>query len=156
MNAVTGRRAQQGVAMIEFAMALPLLLLLLLGVGEFGRMLFHYNSLLQASRDAARYAAGQAWNTTLGQMDLNADLQAEIRNVAVYGVPSTLAGFTAVVPDLDTTHVSVQQVAADGRYVQVSIAYPFQPVIGNVLPSFYGDDIPLNVTLNATVVMRAL
>lgn len=156
MSPVTGKQTQQGVAMIEFAIALPLLLLLLLGIGEFGRMLFQYNSLLQASRDAARYAAGQAWNATLGQVDLNADLQAEIRNVAVYGVPSALAGFAPVVPDLNASHVSVQQVAADSRYVQISIAYPFQPVIGNVLPSFYGDDIALNVTLNATVVMRAL
>jgi Flp pilus assembly protein TadG len=156
MHSVTGRQNQRGVAMIEFAIALPLLLLLLLGIGEFGRMLFQYNSLLQASRDAARYASGQAWNATLGQMDLNADLQAEIRNVAVYGVPSAFAGFAPVVPALEVSHVSVQQTAADSRYVQVSIAYPFQPVIGDVLPSFYGDDIPLTLTLNASVVMRAL
>ena len=43
--------------MVEFAIALPLLLLLLLAVAEFGRMLSHYNSLLQANRDAARYLA---------------------------------------------------------------------------------------------------
>lgn len=155
MKPVTGRQTQQGVAMVEFAIALPLLLLLLLGVAEFGRMLFHYNSLLQASREAARYAAGEAWNATLGKVDLNADLQAQTKNVAVYGVPSTLAGFTPVVPGLADTHVSVQQSPSDNRYVQVSIAYPFQPVIG-VLPTFYGDDIPLTVTLSASVVMRAL
>ncbi|MDX5373755.1 MAG: pilus assembly protein [Pseudomonadaceae bacterium] len=155
MKSVTGRQAQRGVAMVEFAIALPLLLLLLLGVAEFGRMLFHYNSLLQASRDAARYAAGQAWNATLGEVDLNATLQGETRNVAVYGVPSASAGFAPVVPGLSTAHVSVQQSATDDRYVQVSIAYPFQPVLG-VLPNFYGDDISLSVTLNASVVMRAL
>lgn len=146
---------QGGVAMVEFAIALPLLLLLLLGVAEFGRMLFHYNGLLQASRDAARYAAGQAWNATLGKVDLNADLQAATRNVAVYGVPKTTAGFSAVVPALNTGHVTVQQAPGDNRYIQVSIAYPFQPVLG-VLPTFYGDDIPLSITLNASVVMRAL
>lgn len=150
-----GKHRQRGVAMVEFAIALPLLLLLLLGVAEFGRMLFHYNGLLQASRDAARYAAGEAWNATLGRVELSDDLKAATRNVAVYGVPSSNAGFAAVVPALTTSHVTVVSAPGDNRYVQVSIAYPFQPVLG-VLPNFYGDDIPLSVTLNASVVMRAL
>ena len=60
-----GKRRQQGVAMVEFAIVLPLLLLLLLGIAELGRLLFQYNSLLQASRDAGRFVAGQAWNRTL-------------------------------------------------------------------------------------------
>lgn len=59
-------RAQQGVALVEFTLVLPVLLLLLLAFGEFGRMLYQYNVLLQASRDADRFVASQAWNSTLG------------------------------------------------------------------------------------------
>ncbi len=62
------RQAQRGVAMVEFAITLPLLLLLLLAIGEFGRMFYHYNNLLQANRDAVRYLAGEAWNGNLGQV----------------------------------------------------------------------------------------
>ena len=155
MRPANSKRQQQGVAMIEFAIALPLLLLLLLGVAEFGRMLFHYNTLLQASRDAARYAAGQAWNGTLGKVELSADLLAATKNVAVYGVPSATAGFSAAVPSLNTSHVTVQAAVADDRYIEVHIAYPFQPVI-ELLPTFYGENLPLSVTLNASVVMRVL
>ncbi|MBP3859681.1 MAG: pilus assembly protein, partial [Pseudomonas sp.] len=38
-------RAQRGLAMVELALTLPLLVLLMLAFAEFGRMLFQYNSL---------------------------------------------------------------------------------------------------------------
>ncbi|QLC72166.1 pilus assembly protein [Pseudomonas sp. LPB0260] len=145
---------QRGVAMVEFAIALPLLLLLLLAIGEFGRLLYHYNNLQQASRDAGRYVAGQAWNATLGQIELSGDLQTRTKNVAVYGVPANPSGYASVVPDLSTGDVQVSSVGAE--HVRVSITYTFRPVIGNALPTFFGSSIPLNIALNSTVVMRAL
>ncbi len=44
-------------AMVEFAIALPVLLVLLVGVMEVGRMLLMYALVNNASRDAARYAS---------------------------------------------------------------------------------------------------
>jgi Flp pilus assembly protein TadG len=148
------RGGQRGVAMVEFTIALPLLLLLLFGIAEFGRMLFQYNSLLQAGRDAGRYAASEAWNATLGKVELSGELQARVKNVAVYGVPSVQSGAATAVPGLTTGQVEVSALGTD--HVQVSINYTFQPVIGAVLPSFTGDSVPLDVLLTSTVVMRAL
>jgi Flp pilus assembly protein TadG len=145
-------QAQRGLAMVEFVIALPLLLLLLCAIGEFGRLLFQYNSLTQACRDAGRFAAGQAWNATLGQVDLNATLQSQTRNVAVYGTPANNG--TPAVPGLTTGDVSVA--AAGTEHVQVSITYTFQPVIGSGLPGFFGNSVPLGIALTSTVVMRAL
>jgi Flp pilus assembly protein TadG len=152
-------KAQRGVAMVEFAITLPLLLLMLLAIGEFGRMLYQYNSLLQASRDAGRFVAAQAWNSTLGTVDLNSNLQAQAKNIAVYGVPSTQAGFPPVVPGLTTANVQVSSLGAE--HVQVSISYNFCPVIGagncaGNLPGFFGNSIALNIPLIATTVMRVL
>lgn len=147
---------QRGVAMVEFAITLPLLLLLLLAIAEFGRMLYQYNSLLQASRDAGRFAAGQAWNATLGTVDLppGGTLATQTKNVAVYGVPANPNGYPPVVPGLSTANV---QVSAQGtEHVRVSISYLFQPVIGSGLPALIGDAIPMNFPLVATTVMRAL
>src|SRR5215208_4546435 len=42
-------------AMAEFAIALPVLLLLLYGIIEAGRLLFIYSTVVTASRQAARY-----------------------------------------------------------------------------------------------------
>jgi len=147
-------QTQRGVAMVEFAIALPLLLLLLLAIGEFGRMLYHYNSLQQASRDAGRYVAGQAWNATLGQIELNTDLQNQTKSVAVFGVPANPGAYPPVVPALSTGDVTVS--SAGSEHVQVSISYVFRPVIGSSLPGFFGNAIPLGISLRSTVVMRVL
>lgn len=154
-------QAQRGVAMVEFAIALPLLLLLLLAIGEFGRMLYQYNSLLQASRDAGRYVAGKAWDRTLGRIDLTGDSQLvpRTKNVAVYGVPANPNGYPPVVPGLTTADVEVFPVGTPGNppdHVQVSITYTFRPVIGDTIPGFFGDPIPLGISLTSTVIMRAL
>ena len=150
-------QAQQGVALVEFTLVLPLLLLLLLAFGEFGRMLYQYNVLLQASRDAGRFVASQAWNTTLGSVALGSTLMTQTKNVAVYGVPSATGA--AVVSGLTTANV---QVAAEGiDHVRVTITYTFCPVIGagncaGSIPGFFGNAIPLGIQLVATTVMRAL
>lgn len=44
-------------AMVEFAIVLPVLLLLLYGILEAGRLLFMYSSIVTASRQAVRYGA---------------------------------------------------------------------------------------------------
>lgn len=43
--------------MVEFALVLPVLLLLIFGIFEFGRMLFVYSAVFTASREAARYGS---------------------------------------------------------------------------------------------------
>ncbi len=47
----------RGQAMAEFAIALPVLLFMLFGIMEFGRLVFTYVLVTNASRDAVRYAS---------------------------------------------------------------------------------------------------
>ncbi|MCY1389450.1 TadE-like protein [compost metagenome] len=154
------RRGQGGVAMVEFAIVLPLLLLLLFAIAELGRMLFQYNSLLQASRDAGRYVSGRALNATLGQVALRADLQTRTRNLAAGGVASaadsncTASTGVTLRPVFCPADVTV---AAEGtQHVRVTISYSFRPLIGSGLPAFIGGAMALNFPLVATTVMRAL
>lgn len=51
------KREKSAQAMVEFAIALPVLLLLLYGILEAGRLLFMYSTVVTASRQAARYGA---------------------------------------------------------------------------------------------------
>jgi Flp pilus assembly protein TadG len=143
--------------MVEFTLVLPVLLLLLLTFGEFGRLLYQYNVLLQASRDADRFVASQAWNSTLGMVALSSTLQTQTKNVAVYGVPANTG--TAVVSGLTTANVAVAAVGTD--HVRVTITYTFCPVIGGgncagSIPGFFGNQIAMSIPLVATTVMRAL
>lgn len=50
--------APRAQAMVEFMLALPILILLLYGIIEFSRLIFIFASVSNASRQAARYGAG--------------------------------------------------------------------------------------------------
>ena len=120
-------------------------------------MLYQYNVLLQASRDADRFVANNAWDSTLGAVSLSNTLLTQTKNVAVYGVPANTG--TAVVSGLTTGNVVVAAVGSD--HVRVTITYTFCPVIGagnctGSLPGFFGNQIALSIPLVATTVMRAL
>lgn len=51
------RRKQRGQELVEFALILPLLLLLMVGIFEFGYVVFAYNTLSNAVREGARYGS---------------------------------------------------------------------------------------------------
>lgn len=87
---------QSGVAAIEFAFVLPLLLLIVAGVIEFGRTLWYMDALTKGTRDAARYLS------TIVVSDLNSGTTAsETKQIVVQ------AAARAGVPKFNANHVSV-------------------------------------------------
>lgn len=68
---------QKGVALIELALILPLLLLLTFITTEFGRAMFEYNAITKSTRDAVRYLTFQTPGTRI----------TEAQNLIVYGNP---------------------------------------------------------------------
>lgn len=56
-NHIFFSRKKSAQAMVEFAIALPVLLLLLYGILEAGRLLFLYSTVVTASRQASRYGS---------------------------------------------------------------------------------------------------
>jgi Flp pilus assembly protein TadG len=49
------RKNANGQTLVEFAMVLPIFLLLLFGIIEIGRFIFYYSSVYTASREAVRF-----------------------------------------------------------------------------------------------------
>jgi Flp pilus assembly protein TadG len=98
---------QKGVAAIELAFVLPLMLILAFGITELGRALYQYNGLVKATRGAVRY---------LAQQDLaNADLgvvRQKAQNIAVCG-NENCSGLPSVVTGLSTSLVKVCHYATD-------------------------------------------
>ena len=87
------KHKQGGVALVEFALILPFLLLLSLTAAEFGRAIWEYNTLTKSVRDSARYLSLQTPGTRMTQA----------RNLAVYG---NLAGTgSPLARGLSTTHI---------------------------------------------------
>jgi len=68
----TGAPDQKGAAAVEFAIVISLLVLILGGIIEFGRVLWYYDALSKATRDGARYlsTAATATDNTFSLADM--------------------------------------------------------------------------------------
>lgn len=151
--ACTHGSRQRGIATIEFAIAAPVLLLLLLATAEIGRVLFQYNALVKTVRDAARYAATNASVGTTRIVNITTQVRNQARNLVVTG--NTAGTGSALLPGLTVANVTVNDVG--NGFVSVAVTYTYSPMLGASLPTFgLGESINLAVPLTATVVMRAL
>ena len=115
---------EKGQSLVEFALVVPLLLLLVIGIAEFGRAWMARNVLTGAAREAVRAVVVTPYNETtarnrglailasakLAGGDITFDSTTEAdgtvtrRATASYEFPLVLVGF---IPGLDTTTISL-------------------------------------------------
>lgn len=117
------RRAarEAGQELVEFALILPLLLLLLLGIIEVGRLVFSYNTIANAAREGARYSIVAPEN--LAGID-----------VATRRLIIGLACDPLEIPPPVVTETTVAQ----------TVRCKFKTVIGNFIPALA--EVPLSST----------
>ncbi|WP_419955714.1 TadE/TadG family type IV pilus assembly protein [Neobacillus niacini] len=118
-------KSESGQSLVEFALVLPLLVVLLFGIIDFGRIFHAYLTIDHAGREAARAAS-------IGKDETN------IKNVAV--TQGTSIGLTS-------GQVNVAS-GSSGADATITITYPINfltPVIGDIVGS---------ITLKDTTVMR--
>jgi hypothetical protein len=56
--------AHKGQSLVEFALVMPIFLMLIMGIVEFGRLMITYTGVASASREAARYGASVGINAS--------------------------------------------------------------------------------------------
>lgn len=126
------RSKQKGVAIVEFALVVPLLFVLMFIVTEFGRALMQYNTIVKSARDAARYLSIQLPGTKI----------AEAKNLVVYGNPA--GSGPALVPGLTLAQVADPVWEPAGTdpvitVVRVEITgFTFQPMMDQVITQTIG------------------
>jgi len=151
------RRSQRGLAMVEFALSVPVLLLLMFATFEFGHFLIEYSTLNDTVRNASRYVAGKALDGTTGDLVSGSDwssLATQGTNLAIFG---NIAGTGApVLPSLNAANIITVTPDVVDRYITVTAAYPYQPLFGAAIPTFAGGSISAAFTLNISVTMSAL
>ena len=98
-------RDTKGATLLELTILMPVLILLSLGVSEFGRALQHHHVLNKSVRDAARYLSRVAAVCPGGTIDA-ADV-AVARNLALTGYPSGGSPIVSYWTDPATISVSV-------------------------------------------------
>lgn len=123
---------QSGASIVEFAVVLPLLVLLFAGTAHFGIIIFYYTRVDKAVHDAARYAALRTYSEQPGDAGL---YHSQVVNTVYYGNP---AGTGAIVaPGITSSGVSVTFTRATPgvrpRTVTVSLDdYSVPGLIGDV------------------------
>ena len=140
-------RSDDGAELIEFALVLPMLLLVVLGIAEFGFMFQRYEVITNAAREGARIASLPGYS--------NADVQNRVTAYVTQGRVPTTAG----TPPVTLLSVNVQNVAVpvpgrpaiNARRVSVTYThnYMFLPGIGALFGSTYA-----TVPLTAVAEMR--
>ena len=64
MKAGRGRRGDAGAELVEFALVLPLLLLVIVGIFDFGFLFRDYGVITNAAREGARIGVLSGYTTT--------------------------------------------------------------------------------------------
>lgn len=137
MSAMTPPRAQRpvrqaGVAIVEFALVLPLLLVLTFVVTEYSRAMYQYNTLTKSVRDAARYLSTYNPGSQVTQA----------RNLVIYGNPAGTGtplalGLTSTNVPNPTWQLAGASPVINTVTVRVS-NYTFTPIFASVFGLNFG------------------
>lgn len=126
---------KNGQGIVELALAFPLLLLLLLGTIDIGRVFFDYIELRNAVREGAGYGARMP-NDTAGI----------VSRVTSHGIPSSTTITVACTGDCTTTNGVPNGVGT----IEVSASHTFTPVTTAFLQSWFGIS-PINVQVKSSM-----
>jgi Flp pilus assembly protein TadG len=138
----TNRAARKGQGLVEFALVLPLILLLIMGVVDLGRGIFAFNEVANAAREGGRTGIV---NQTLTDIRTRAAAQAIALGIpttqpancpALGGPPPAGAGICVVILEADGTAGSCSTTPEIGCQVVVSVKTTFTaltPIIGNIV-----------------------
>jgi Flp pilus assembly pilin Flp len=104
---------EEGAAVVEFALVMPILALIIFGIIDFGRAFYTVNNIISAVREGSRYGAIlPAPMSTIGQQEI----RERVRNVS-----QPFGG--------DTLRDEYIEIEFDGELVTVRVdSFPFQPL----------------------------
>ena len=121
-------KREAGQELVEFALILPLLLLLFFGIIEVGRLMLSYDTIANTAREGARYGIVDPSNTT----GIQAEALRLTTGVVCQGGTPPLVSFPA----------------SPAGTVKVTVSCRFETVIGNFIPAL------ADVMLSATATMQ--
>lgn len=132
-------KCAKGAAMVEFAIVLPLLMMLVFGIIEFGILLYNKAMITNASREGSRAGIVYAFPDRISNAEIQSTVQTYCGgHMITFGTPSN-----------PTTAVAGQCVSA-GDPLTVTVTYPYKFL---VLPNFV-TTLAGTINLSARTVMR--
>ncbi len=149
--AMRNRRGSRGQSVVEFALVLPIFLMLTVGVIDLGRGVYYYNTLANVAREGARFGivlsdpANGSW-ATLGNLHYTMSGGSPVVNTSkVYNPPevaglastNTIVGRIAAkagILDLQQLKVTIEAPSRQPReQLTVEVEHPFRPIVSYIL-----------------------
>jgi Flp pilus assembly protein TadG len=123
----SARKGRKGQSLVEFALVIPILLLLVIGIVEFGRAWMTRNILTGAAREAVRLAAVPA---------------------PAGGTAAATARATQILTSsgITTANIAVVDPGAAFGAVSVTVDYNFPVLFLGIIPGFGSSTFPLTST----------
>lgn len=113
---------RRGQALVEFALVIPIFLLLLVAIFDLGRAVFAYNTLTNAAREGARLAIVNQDEASIIQHAKNASAIVELN------VPNVEVHFWQLKPDGTANTAKPCDLVANGCLAVVSFEATYQPI----------------------------
>lgn len=154
---------QRGAAVVEFALVVPLLLVICFGIIEFSVLLYDKAMLTNASREGARagivYLPGRAIEATAAEKTAEkAAIYTTVKEVIEAYCQTHLVSFgnnSTALSDPVLTYSDPDTNGYDsGDSLTVTVNYQFQFLIFSNLVSMFGSGFGDGITLEAVTVMR--
>ena len=144
MDKTTKNKRQEGASAVEFALILPMLILLLFGIIEFSILFYDQAMITNASREGAR--AGIVYT------DPNPISDAEIQAVVNNYSSNHLITFG---PDSTVNTTITRTVEPFGNALTVNVSYQYEfLVLPNIISGLFGASSNGGLNLTAESVMR--
>ena len=135
--------AEDGAELVEFAVVLPVMLLVLLGIIEFGLLFQRYQVITNAAREGARLAVLPGYSTD--------DVEDRVEQFL------TAAGLDEETPPPDVGlpfEVDLSDTGPCLRMVAVTVSYPHSYSFIGGIAGYFGSEAFTATTLQATATMR--
>lgn len=117
---VMGRRHRSGQGLVEFALVIPIFLVILMGVVDLGRGIYMYNGVAEAAREIARVTSVHPGSTLGNSAETANVILTQKRLIPNLGNPT----FTCV--DIDGSVIATP--CQPGQSVRVTIIAPYSPI----------------------------
>ena len=140
------RRSDRGSALIEMAALSPLLLLMVFGAGDFGRIMYHAITLTNAARAGAAFG-GQSNGHSGDTAGIQATAQQEATNIGTITVTSQQVCECSGGTSVSCMTSTCAGYGAPMAFVEVTTSAPFTPLTA----SFPGIPGTANVTRTAKI-----
>jgi Flp pilus assembly protein TadG len=149
-----GPHSARGIAAVEFVIAVPILIFLMLALVEVGGALVAYDALTYSVRHGARYVSEHAIDGTSGNVNLTEEVIGEAQALTVGALVSK---YGKIFSDFNSEQVTVEQVGENN--IRVTATYPYHGMLRQALPSYGTGRSPIDtslITFNVAVTMRAI